>query len=89
MSPQPISRLLDALRDLGLISTKLRAQSGGAEERFSAPLSKLASTIQRLDVAKAAKPVHCPEEYLREWNDFVSGRRSQMEARLRFAVGGI
>ena len=82
MSPQPISQLLDALRDLGLISTKLRAQSAGAEERFSAPLSKLASTIQRLDVAKAAKPVHCPEEYLREWNDFVSGRRSQMEARL-------
>src|SRR5262245_58113176 len=64
MSPQT-SQLLDALRDLGLISTKFRAQSAGAEERFSAPLSKLASTVQSLDVAKAAKPVHCPEEYLR------------------------
>jgi hypothetical protein len=82
MSTQPTSTLVDALRDLSRISSKFRAQSIAAEERFSASLSNLSSTIDRLDVAKAVKPVHCPEEYLQEWNNYVAGLRSQMEPRL-------
>jgi hypothetical protein len=88
---EDVSRQLDgaieALQALHATLRELRAEIGGAQQRVEAPVvpERLRQVVEQVGQDRPARPVLCPDEFVRQWNLFVAGRGQAPEARgIRF-----
>lgn len=44
-------------------------------------LKPLADLVSSLGEPRAARPIHCPEEYIRQWQELVAGQRRTLDLR--------
>jgi hypothetical protein len=75
------SELFESLRLLQIAARDLKA---AAEDPLTSPESffgRLSEAIDSLGQAKPARPVRCPEEYVRHWEELVADRRDSLEPR--------
>lgn len=80
MPLEEVSRQLDgaieALQALHATLRELRAEIGGARQRAEAPVipERLRQVVEQVGQDRPARPVLCPDEFVRQWNLFVAGR---------------
>jgi len=68
-----MSQLLESLEDLRASSTILRRQSEALRQQKAPTLGRLAAAIETLGQNRPAKPLVCPDEYLRAWRERRAG----------------
>lgn len=77
MPLEDISRQLDgAIEALHATLRELRAEIGSAQQRAEAPVfpERLREVVEQVGQDRPARPVLCPDEFVRQWNLFVAGR---------------
>ena len=73
--------LLDSLQTLKIAVRDLRQEAEQSLSHPEASLENLRATINSLGQGKPAKRVVVPQDYLRQWQEFLTGNRQQLEIR--------
>ncbi|NOT57063.1 MAG: hypothetical protein HOP18_20880, partial [Deltaproteobacteria bacterium] len=75
------AELLDSLRALTIATRDLRQEAAQFLSHPEASLENLQATINSLGQGKPAKRVVVPQDYLRQWQEFLTGTCKQLESR--------
>jgi hypothetical protein len=79
--PDVGSELRDALDFLKTAALQLECESHKPLLDPSLCLANLREVLTALGIAKPAQRVHCPEEYVQQWEEFLKDRRDSLKAR--------
>jgi len=79
--PDAGSELRDALDFLKTAALRLECESHKPRPDPSLRLANLREVVAALGIAKPAQRVHCPEEYVQQWEEFLKGRRDLLKDR--------
>jgi hypothetical protein len=75
------SNLLDGLRSLSEVAHALEREVRRPSPDLSQTFKNLQASVLGLGQAKAAKSLHCPEEYVNQWKTYLQNDEAQLEAR--------
>jgi len=79
--PDAGSELRDALDFLKTAALRLERESHKPLPDPSLRLANLREVVAALGIAKPAQRVHCPEEYVQQWEEFLKDRRDSLKDR--------
>jgi hypothetical protein len=81
MSDVLVEALATLRSSLNEFSREVPLSSADPAQRLKA----LRAVVQSIGYERPFKPTHCPDEYRKQWRDFVAGRRVDLErAAVRF-----
>ncbi len=83
MNLQPANEpnLLSSLGELRRSLALLKSETRTAAERPAPKFERLKSVIEQLGQTETIRPLPCPEEYLKQWQEMLAGRRAGLEWR--------
>jgi hypothetical protein len=73
--------LLDELRSLSDVANALEQAVHSSSPDLSHTFKNLQATVLGLGQAKAARSLHCPEEYVSRWKTHIQNQNGQLEGR--------
>jgi hypothetical protein len=79
--PGPGVGLLEAVRLLQVSARELKAEVEGPNSLSTEPLRRLSKVIEALGQTRSARPVRCPDEYVKQWDEVVAGNRETLDPR--------
>lgn len=77
----PPADLLSALESLKIVARELKQEIEQPSSRRNSPLERLRVAINTLGQIKPARRVVVPQDYLRQWQEFLAGERERLEPR--------
>src|ERR1700693_3953496 len=80
-TPGPGVGLLEAVRLLQVSARELKAEVEGPNSLSTEPLRRLSKIIEALGQTRSARPVRCPDEYVKQWAEVVAGNRETLDPR--------
>jgi len=83
MNPQPTNEpnLFSTLGELRRSLALMKSETRTAAERPAPKFERLKSVIEQLGQTETIRPLPCPEEYLKQWQEMLAGRRAGLEWR--------
>src|SRR5215469_16093971 len=80
-SAEPGLALLEALRVLQISARELETETKRPFQSTAESFRKLSKLIEKLGQARQARPARCPLEFVKQWEEVLSGSRESLDHR--------